>query len=103
MFDQFGDIAYSENFYAFIIYGKPQAVTVDIRQQQNTYIWLCLALQLVAIMIVCATSYGPLNGLLLALESRGFLRVSDRPTVLKVIRMYCIEPVVEFKKDPRGG
>lgn len=42
---------------AFLVYGKPKAVTEDIEHRQRNFIWICLAVQLLATAVVCFTSY----------------------------------------------
>ena len=68
----------------------------DVIRQQNMYIYICLVLQLVAMLIVCAVSHQPLNGLLTALEKKGLLRHSERPTTAKVIRVYIVKPIIRL-------
>jgi len=102
LYDQFGNVELSPEMSSFLIYGRPRRISASIERKQSIYIWLCLVLQLIALLIVCATSYGPLASLLVALESRGFLKKGDRPTLIKVIKVYVIEPVLDFVRDPRG-
>lgn len=55
---------------------------MDVRPSR--YVLLCLLLQLVCMLAVSLAAFHPLNSLLTALQTRGFLKAADRPTLLKV-------------------
>lgn len=92
-FDQFGDVAASPNTQAYMIYGQPASVTAAVVQRQRVLVLLFLALQLCVMLAVCGAAYHPLHSLLSALERRGFLHASDRPTLAKVARVYVLGPI----------
>lgn len=46
-------------------------------------------------------AYLPLLKLLRMMEDKGFLKKENRPTVLRVLRVYCWQPTVAFVTDLR--
>ena len=98
----YGNLDLATSVKAFVVYGLPRSTTASVESQQSVWIYLGAAIQILTMLAMNYSAYRPLAKLRAVLEEKGFCNRRDRPTLIRVIRVFIVLPIIHTYQDLRS-